>query len=112
MTAPTRRTTNRHGAVTAAVFYAVALHMAPVVAQESQSIPEPSAAPWRLLVQQQVKADKSCDLNEVLAFNELKLGKETVLEGRVSCIDGREFTFTRRREHQKFEFELCEPTVC
>lgn len=88
------------------------LRMAPLAAQDDQPVPEPSEAPWRLLLQQQIKAVKSCDLNEVLTFNELELGNEKVLEGRVSCIDGREFTFTRRREHQKFDFELCEPTVC
>jgi len=69
-------------------------------------------APWRLLLKQQINAGKACVLNEILSFNEFELGKDKVLEGRVSCIDGREFTFVRRREHQKFEFQLCEPTVC
>jgi hypothetical protein len=68
--------------------------------------------PWRMLLQQQLKSGKSCDLNEVLTFNELDLGDHRALEGRISCIDGREFTFSRPRPHQKFEFHLCEPTVC
>jgi hypothetical protein len=81
-----------------------------LLAQESQK--EPSAEPWRLLLQQQLKASKACDLNEVINFNELDIGDHRALEGRISCIDGREFTFTRPRPHQKFEFNLCEPTVC
>ncbi len=68
--------------------------------------------PWRMLLQQQLKSGKSCDLNEVLTYNELDLGDHRALEGRVSCIDGREFTFSRPRPHQAFEFRICEPTVC
>jgi hypothetical protein len=73
---------------------------------------EEAPDPWRVLLQQQLRAVKSCDLMEVLTYSELDLGDHKVLEGRISCIDGREFTFTRPRPHQKFEFELCEPTVC
>jgi hypothetical protein len=80
-------------------------------AQNGDSAPA-SNAPWRLLLQQQLKAAKSCDLLEVLTFNEFDLGDYRALEGRASCIDGREFTFSRRRPHQSFEFELCEPTLC
>ena len=81
-----------------------------LLAQEGEE--DPSSQPWRLLLQQQLKAGKACDLNEVINYNELDLGDHKALEGRISCIDGREFTFTRPRPHQKFEFNLCEPTVC
>jgi hypothetical protein len=77
----------------------------------AQDEPE-KKVPWRMLLQQQIKAAKACDLLDVLTYQEFVLGDQKVLEGRVSCIDGREFTFTRRRPHQSFEFELCEPTVC
>jgi hypothetical protein len=80
------------------------------VAQDGKDSADQS--PWRTLLQQQLKSAKSCDLNEILHFNELDLGDHRTLEGRVSCIDGREFTFSRPRPHQKFEFQLCEPTVC
>ena len=71
-----------------------------------------AGAPWRMLLQQQIMSAKACDLLEVLTYNELDLGDHKALEGRVSCIDGREFNFTRPRPHQKFEFNLCEPSVC
>lgn len=67
---------------------------------------------WRILLQQQLKAEKNCDLNEVLKYNEIPLGDEVAIDGRTSCIDGREFDFSRKRTHQKFEIKLCEPTVC
>lgn len=67
---------------------------------------------WRILLQQQLKAEKNCDLNEILKYSELPLGDEMAIDGRSSCIDGREFDFSRKRPHQKFEIKLCEPTVC
>jgi len=74
---------------------------------------EPSSdGRWRILLHQQLKAEKGCDLHEVLMFNELKLGDETTIEGRISCIDGREFNFNRKRPHQKFDLHLCQPSVC
>lgn len=93
------------------VLLAALARPATLTAQE-EGPDEPSSQPWRILLQQQLKTSKSCDLNEVLTYNELDLGDHRALEGRISCIDGREFTFTRPRPHQKFEFHLCEPTVC
>jgi hypothetical protein len=66
----------------------------------------------RILLGQQLKAEKNCDLNEILTYHELPLGDEIAIDGRTSCIDGREFNFSRKRRHQKFEIELCQPTVC
>lgn len=86
--------------------------LSPALSEEPRPILNPNTAPWRLVLGQQLRAVKACDLNEVLSANEIRLGEDLVLDGRASCIDGREFTFTRRREHQAFEFELCEPTVC
>jgi len=67
---------------------------------------------WRILLGQQLKAEKNCDMNEILMFNKLPLGDEIAIDGRNSCIDGREFNFSRKRPHQKFDIELCQPTVC
>lgn len=72
----------------------------------------PADGPWRIILGDQLKAEKACNLNEVLTFQEIPLGDDVGLDGRVSCIDGREFNFTRKRKHQKFTIELCEPTVC
>lgn len=81
-------------------------------ASAQEDIPLPSEGPWRLILKTQLAAEKNCDLNEVLVYREIPLGDETAIEGRVSCIDGREFDFNRKRKHQKFTIELCEPTVC
>lgn len=67
---------------------------------------------WRILLGQQLKAEKDCDLKEVITMNEMQLGGEVALDGRISCIDGREFNFTRKRPHEKFHIELCDPLVC
>ncbi len=72
----------------------------------------PSAQPWRVVLAQQLRREKNCDLNELLYFNEMELGGDVALDGRVTCIDGRMYDFSRPRVHQKFEIRLCEPTVC
>ena len=41
-----------------------------------------------------------------------ELAGDTVIEGRVRCLDGREFDFTRPKPHLKFELRLCQPAVC
>lgn len=74
--------------------------------------PPASESPWRIILKDQIKNEKNCDLNEVLTFQEIPIGDDVGLDGRVSCIDGREFNITRKRSHQKFTIELCEPTVC
>jgi len=72
----------------------------------------PDEAHWRLVLQQQLKSEKACSLNEVLTFQEVPLGDDVGLDGRLSCFDGREFTFTRKGKHQPFKIEVCAPTVC
>jgi hypothetical protein len=67
---------------------------------------------WRILLGQQLKAEKSCDLNEVVTFHEVPIGDVVAIDGRASCIDGREYDFSRKRVHMKFEFKLCEPSLC
>jgi hypothetical protein len=72
----------------------------------------PNEGPWRIVLRDQLRTEKACELNEVLAFQEVPLGDDTGLDGHISCIDGREFNFTRKRKHQKFTIELCKPAVC
>lgn len=81
----------------------------PVVGQE---VPVPHEGPWRIILQEQLKKEKGCDLKEVLMYQEIPLGDEIMIEGRVSCLDERAFDFSRTRKHQKFRIELCEPVVC
>jgi hypothetical protein len=74
--------------------------------------PPPTTTPWRILLEQQLRQEKTCDLNEVILFDEYQKDGETVVEGKISCIDGRRFDFLRKRPHQKFEIDLCAPAVC
>jgi hypothetical protein len=67
---------------------------------------------WRILLAQQLRAEKTCDMLDVLAYNEMPLGDYISISGRVTCLDGREFDFSRKQPHQKFEINLCQPTVC
>lgn len=83
-----------------------------VMSQTDDSNPPAAGLPWRMVLEQQLRAEKSCDLRELFYFNEFQLGDDNVIEGKVACIDGREFDFSRPREHQKFELKLCERTVC
>lgn len=79
-------------------------------AQEQE--PPKNVQPWSILLREQLQNEKVCVVNEILTVNEFKVGDETMIEGRVSCIDGRQFDFNRRREHVKFELRLCDPIVC
>lgn len=72
----------------------------------------PNIAPWRIVLRDQLKSEKACDLNEVIKFQEIPLGDGMALDGRISCVDGREFDFSRKQVHQKFSIELCQPSVC
>ena len=83
-----------------------------VLAVAAEEPPVPQEGPWRIVLQEQLKKEKGCDLKEVLMYQELPLGDETMIEGRVSCFDDRMFDFSRTRTHQKFRIELCEPVVC
>ena len=67
---------------------------------------------WRLVLQRKLKADHGCSLNEVLTVQEVPLGDDVGQDGRISCFDGREFTFTRKGKQQPFKIEACTPTVC
>jgi hypothetical protein len=80
--------------------------------EKPADIQPPADARWRLVMKDQLKAEKNCDLADVLTYSELKIGDEIAISGRVSCIDGRQYDYSRPRPHQKFDFRLCEPSVC
>ena len=67
---------------------------------------------WEPVLKLQLQDNNSCRLEKVLFVREMQLGGETGLEGRIRCIDGREYDFTRQRRHEKFDIRLCQPTVC
>ena len=65
---------------------------------------------WKVLLQYQLQAVR-CDLDMVLFTRELAVGKYVGMEGRVRCIDRREFDFKRESANDKFRFRLCEPVL-
>lgn len=87
---------------TAAAILAVASSIAVAADQPS----------WLPLLKMQLKESHGCMLDKVLYSRDLKVGADTGTEGRVSCIDRREYDFMRKKEHQRFELRLCQPTVC
>jgi hypothetical protein len=91
---------------------ALALVCAALAAPAAADDPPGAESPWRIVLEGQLKKEKGCDLNEVMSFQEVPIGDDVGLDGRVSCFDGREFTFTRKKKHQKFTIEICEPSVC
>jgi hypothetical protein len=87
-----------------------AFALSPALAEDDPLAP--NEGPWRVILREQLKSEKACDLNEVLAYQEIPLGNDVGVDGRISCFDGREFNFTRRGKHQKFSIEICAPAVC
>lgn len=73
---------------------------------------EHNAEHWRAILKAQLKTEAACDLNEVLAYQEIPLGDDRGVDGRISCFDGREFNFSRKGATQKFTIELCAAAVC
>lgn len=90
----------------------VSLASLPVRGEEQPDIQPPADARWRIVLKDQVKTAKNCDLSEVLTYSELKIGDEIAISGKISCVDGRQYDYSRPRPHQNFEFRLCEPSVC
>lgn len=83
-----------------------------VLALASAGPADGDEASWMPALRHVLAHEETCKLGEVLWRREVPIGKETVLEGRARCLDGREFDFTQRRPHMKFDVRLCQPTVC
>ena len=67
---------------------------------------------WRLALNAQLQTEKRCRLDELMESRTFELAGNTVIEGRIRCTDGREYTFSRDKPHLKFRFKACEPAVC
>ena len=67
---------------------------------------------WRLALNAQLQTQKRCRMDELMESRSFELAGVQVIEGRVRCTDGREFTFKRDKPHLKFEFKACAPAVC
>jgi hypothetical protein len=68
--------------------------------------------PWEQVLAQQLEAEQKCSLTSTYNVHEFPLGDQTVLSGKVRCYDGREFDFSQKKNHLKFDIKACEPTVC
>ncbi|MGD9669649.1 MAG: hypothetical protein AB7U75_11405 [Hyphomicrobiaceae bacterium] len=67
---------------------------------------------WQGVLSVQLKDEYRCDLDKVLFEHDVEAGGRVSKEGRVRCLDGREFDFSRPSTHEKFDIRLCQPTVC
>jgi hypothetical protein len=68
--------------------------------------------PWEQVLAQQLDLEQKCVLTGTYDVQEWPLGDELVLSGKARCYDGREFDFSQKKNHMKFEIRACEPTVC
>jgi hypothetical protein len=68
--------------------------------------------PWELVLSQQLDLEQKCVLTGTYNVQEWQLGNEMVLSGKARCYDGREFDFSQKKNHLKFDIKACEPTVC
>lgn len=67
---------------------------------------------WQVALRLQLDEEKRCRLEAYISVRELPADAVGGIEGRIRCVDGREFDFTRPRTHQKFDIRLCQPAVC
>lgn len=69
-------------------------------------------APWEQVLAQQLDLEQKCVMTGTYDVQEWPLGDELVLSGKARCYDGREFDFSQKKNHMKFEIRACEPTIC
>lgn len=68
--------------------------------------------PWEHVLADQLAAEQKCVMSGTYSVHEWRLGDETVLSGKARCYDGREYDFSQKKNHLKFDLRECEPTVC
>jgi hypothetical protein len=68
--------------------------------------------PWEQVLSQQLGLEQKCILTSTYNVQEWPLGDATVISGKAHCYDGREFDFSQKKNHLKFDIKACEPTVC
>lgn len=64
------------------------------------------------LLELQLKERYSCIFEKILFAREIEIGGTRQLEGRIRCTDEREVDFAQSSPNQKFQLNLCQPTVC
>ncbi len=68
--------------------------------------------PWLTVLKGQLNKEKGCQLEHVVESRSVPIAGTVLREGRVRCVDGREYDFTQPSAHGKFEFKACQPAVC
>jgi hypothetical protein len=71
-----------------------------------------AAEPWEQVLSQQLDLEQKCIMTATYNVQEWPLGDATVLSGKARCYDGREFDFSQKKNHLKFDIKACEPAVC
>jgi hypothetical protein len=74
--------------------------------------PAHAVEPWEQVLSQQLGLEQKCMMTGTYNVQEWPLGNETVISGKARCYDGREFDFSQKKNHLKFDIKACEPTVC
>ena len=69
-------------------------------------------APWEQVLAQQLDLEQKCILQNTYNVQEFQLGNDMVMSGKAHCYDGREFDFSQKKNHLKFDIKACEPTIC
>ena len=68
--------------------------------------------PWEQVLSQQLDLEQKCVMTATYNVQEWPLGDDMVLSGKARCYDGREFDFSQKKNHLKFDIKACEPAVC
>lgn len=105
-TSPSRARWRRASAL-AVCIWATAATSVGALAEEKPATPQ-----WQSILAIQLRDSHKCELEKILFSRDVKVGEQTSTEGRARCLDGREYDFSRGREHEKFTLRLCQPTVC
>ena len=74
--------------------------------------PANAIEPWKVALSDQLAEEHGCILQEFLSLREFNLGEKLILEGRIRCLDEREFDYEKKEKHLRFEIKLCEPVYC
>lgn len=67
---------------------------------------------WLTVLKAQLVKEKGCQFSHVVQSRAVQLAGAKLYEGRVRCLDGREFDFTQPNAHSKFDLKICQPAVC
>lgn len=67
---------------------------------------------WVTVLKAQLVKEKGCQFSHLVQSRAVQLAGAKLYEGRVRCLDGREFDFTQPNAHSKFELKICQPAIC